>query len=171
MFVILEGTLCMFFFLYLFCPLTVWRQPFIALHRFVLLFSLNYGYSINTYSQPMSCVTSIFEIWIEFWNLHVSFEHRQRDFRVPIKISQVYWRYKAMNFCFHYSIKHKCFPNILNLFFSECIFFGKISREIFNIPFKCRTLQRRIWMFISVSENTGHAWRRLTVTEISLYVG
>ena len=28
-------------------------------------------------------------------------------------------------------------------------FFGKISREIFHIPFKYRTLQRRIWMSIS----------------------
>ena len=36
------------------------------------------------YSQPRSRVNDIFEIWTEFWNLHVSFENRQRDFRVPV---------------------------------------------------------------------------------------
>ena len=36
------------------------------------------------YSQSMSCMISIFEIWMEFWNLHVSFEHCRRDFRVSV---------------------------------------------------------------------------------------
>ena len=37
-----------------------------------------------SYSQPRSRVNDIFEIWTEFWNLHVSFQNRQRDFRVPV---------------------------------------------------------------------------------------
>ena len=49
-------------------------------------------------SQSTSRMTSIFEILKEFWNLHVSFKHRQRHSRVPVEISLVYWRYKAMNF-------------------------------------------------------------------------
>ena len=38
----------------------------------------------SCYSQPRSRVNDIFEIWTEFWNLHVSFQNRQRDFRVPV---------------------------------------------------------------------------------------
>ena len=51
-----------------------------------------------------SRVTGIFEISTEFSNLHVSFEDRQRDFRVPVEISLVFCRYKAMNLSF--SLKH-----------------------------------------------------------------
>ena len=35
-------------------------------------FVLDYLYS-SVYSQPKSRVNDIFEIWTEFWNLHVSF--------------------------------------------------------------------------------------------------
>ena len=75
----------------------------------------------SSYSQFTSRVTGIFEIWTAFWNLHVSFEHRQRGFKVPVEVSLVYWRYKALNFSLHYNIKYfknnNCFPSILNLFF------------------------------------------------------
>ena len=43
----------------------------------------------KNYSQSTSRMTGIFEIWTEFSNLQVSFEHRQQDFRVPIEISLV----------------------------------------------------------------------------------
>ena len=61
--------------------------------------------SSQTIFMPITC-DSIFEIWMEFWNLHVSLEHRQWDFRVPAEISLVYWWYKTMNFSLHYSIKY-----------------------------------------------------------------
>ena len=116
----------------------------------------SYSRRDSSYCQFMSRVTGIFEIWTAFWNLHVSFEHRQRGFKVPAEVSLFYWRY---NFSLHYNIKYfknkNCFPSILNLFFFfcyKCVFLGKISREMFNIPFTCRTLQREIRMFISFSE-------------------
>ena len=63
-----------------------------------------------------------------------------------------------MNFALHYSIL-KCFKNnnivsqVFRIFFSvNASFSGKISREIFNIPFKHQTLQREIQMFILFSE-------------------
>ena len=75
------------------------------------------------YSQSTSRVTGLFEIWMEFWNLRVGFEYRQQDFRVPVEISLVYWRYKAMHFSLHYSITYfknnYCLPSILNLFFFQ----------------------------------------------------
>ena len=50
------------------------------------------------------------------------FEHRRRDFRVPVEISVVYRRHKAMDVSLHYSIKYfnnnNCIPSILNLFVS-----------------------------------------------------
>ena len=46
----------------------------------------------------------IFEIWTAFWNLHVTFEHHQQDFRVPVEISLAIWWYKAMNFSSHCGI-------------------------------------------------------------------
>ena len=59
-----------------------------------------------------------------------------------------------MNFSLHYSIKYfknnNSFPSIF--FFQLMRLLGKISREMFNIPFKCRTLQRGIQMFISFLE-------------------
>ena len=78
--------------------------------------------------------------------------------KFPNRVSLFYWRYKALNFSLHYNIKYfknnNCFPSILNLLFfcCKCVFFGKISREMFNIPFPCRTVQREIRMFISFSE-------------------
>ena len=62
-----------------------------------------------------------------------------------------------MNFSFHHSIKRKCFPNILIFFFkfsNVCVFFGKISREMFKIPFKCRTFEccfhnRKDWSYVT----------------------
>ena len=75
----------------------------------------------DSYGQFMPRVTGIFEIWTVFWNLHVSFEHCQRGFKVPVEVSLFYWRYKALNFSLHYNIKYfknnNCFPSILNLFF------------------------------------------------------
>ena len=110
-------------------------------------------------------MTSIFEIWTEFWNLHASFEHRHRDFRVPVEISLVYRRYKAMNFPFHNSIKYFknniFFPIIFNLFL---VFFGKISREMLNSPFKCLTFWKKNSNFHFIRGNTGHSWRGLTAT-------
>ena len=60
----------------------------------------------------------------EFWNLHISFEHRQWDFRVPVEIPLVYWRHKFVNFSLHiHSIKYfknsNYFWSILNLFFFQ----------------------------------------------------
>ena len=48
------------------------------------MFTVNYVVQDSSYSQPRSRVNDIFEIWTEFWKLHVSFENRQRDFRVPV---------------------------------------------------------------------------------------
>ena len=36
---------------------------------------------------------SIFKIWTEFWNWHISFEHCRWGFRVPVEINLVYWWY------------------------------------------------------------------------------
>ena len=54
------------------------------LHRFsLLLLSITFQqiwvseylvFVYVIYSQPTSRVNDIFEIWMEFWNLHVSFE-------------------------------------------------------------------------------------------------
>ena len=61
-----------------------------------------------------------------------------------------------MNFSLHCKIEYfknnNCFPSILNLFFSQCVFFGTISREMSNIPFTRRELQIEIRMFISFLE-------------------
>ena len=122
----------------------------------------------------------IFEIWTEFWNLQVSFEHRQRDFKVLVEISLVYWRYKAMNFSLHYTIKYfksnNCLQIFCFVFLFVCLFvvvvvfffFGKISREIFKIPFKCRTLQNKNSNVHFILGNTGHTWRRLNVPLFNL---
>ena len=47
---------------------------------------------MHNYSQSTSSVTGTVFLKFEwtFFNLHVSFEHRQRDFRVPVEISLVY---------------------------------------------------------------------------------
>ena len=146
------------------------NQSFTISKRFFFLFRVRYttdseqknssysnkAWNANkTYSQSTSRVTAIFEIWTEFWKLHVSFEHCQRDFRVPVKIPPVYWRYKAMNFSLYYRIKYfkknSCFPSILNPFFQfTCLFRNDFQRN--NIPFTCRSLQRKIRMSISFSE-------------------
>ena len=83
-----------------------------------------------------------------------------------VEISLVYWRYKAMNFSLHYSIKYfknnNCFLSILNLFFFS------VNAKDFQ-----RNVQHSIQMsFITkrnsnvhiILGNTGHAWRGLTVT-------
>ena len=102
-------------------------------------------------------MTAIFEIWTEFWKLHVSFEHYQRDFRVPVKIPPVYWWYKAMNFSLYYRIKYfkknSCFLSILNpffFFFSSLSFSERFSEKQHSIHMLA--LQRGIRMFISFSE-------------------
>ena len=93
--------------------------------------------------------------WPEFWNLHVSFEHCQRDFKVSIEISLVCWWYKAMNFSLCYRIlgKQLLFPKYFEsfFFFQLTHLFKKISREMFKIP---------------SLENTGHAWHRLTLRTV-----
>ena len=80
------------------------------------------------YGQSASRVTSFFEIGTEFWNLHHSFEHRQRDFRIPGEFFLVIDGMKPW-------IVH-C---ITALYISKtttvsswCVFYRKISREIFK---------------------------------------
>ena len=81
----------------------------------------SYSRRDSCYGQCMSRVTGIFEIWTAFWNLLVSFEHRQWGFKVPAEVSLFYWRYKALNVSLHYNIKYfknnNCFPSILNILF------------------------------------------------------
>ena len=99
-----------------------------------------------------------------FWNLHVSFEHRQRGFKVPVdsvEVSLFYWRYKALNFSLHYNIKYfknnNCFPSILNLFFFSVInasfserfpeksstFHSHVGH--YKVKFECSFHSRKYW--------------------------
>ena len=118
----------------------------------------NFG---SAYSQSASRVTGIFEIWTEFGNLHVSFEHRRRDFRVPVEISLVYWRYKAMDVYLHYGIKYfknnNRIPSILNLF---------LVNAFFRIDFqKCLTCHSHVVHYkekFECSFNSWKYWSRVT---------
>ena len=117
----------------------------------------------KSYSQSTSCVTCSFEIWTEFWNLHVRFEHRQQDFRVPVENSLVYWWYKAMNLSWHYSIKYfknnNCFPSILNLFFLlMCLFWKDFQRNVQHSIHMSDITKRNLNVHFILG-NTGHTWR------------
>ena len=89
-----------------------------------------------------------FEIYMPVLNIR-----RHRDFRVPVEISLVYRRYKAMNFPLHNSIKY-----FKNNIFSQVflIFFSSFSERF---PEKCSTVHSNAWhsqrgirMFISFRE-------------------
>ena len=105
-------------------------------------------------------LNGVLKFTCQFWTSPSRFQSR-----VPVEISLVYRWYKAMNFPLHNSIKYFknniFFPSIFNLFF---VFFGKISREMFNSPFKCRTFWKKNSNVHFIQENTGHSWRGLTVT-------
>ena len=97
---------------------------------------------------------------------NVSFEH-QRDFRVPVQISQIYWRYKAMNFYLHYSIKYFknniCFPSILNLFFCQLM-----RTFLERFPDKCSTLHSNAGHYKAKFECSFHSrkyWSRVTLID------
>ena len=105
-----------------------------------------------------------------FWNLNGKggyFEHRQRDFRVPVEISQVCWRYKALNFSLHCSIKYfknnNCFPSILNLFFLLIILFWKNFLWDVQDSIHISDITKRNSNIHFILGNTGHAWREFTV--------
>ena len=112
---------------------------------------------IESYSQSTSRVTGIFEIWMEFWNLHVSFEHRQQDFRVPLEISLVYWRYKAMNFSLHYSIKY--FRNITIVSQVFWIFFPVNASFSERSPEKCSTFHSNAGHYREELKCSFHSWK------------
>ena len=97
------------------------------------------------YSQSTSRVTGIFE-------------HRQRDFRVPVEIFLVYW---------HYSIKYfknnNCFLSILNLFSINAYFSKDFQRNVqHSIQMWDITKRNSCVHFILILEILV-AWRGLTV--------
>ena len=106
---------------------------------------------------------------MEFWNLHVSFEHCQRDFRVPVEISLVYWWYKAMNFSLHCSMKYfkntcnNCFPSISNLFFLLMRHFWKDFQRNVQHFIHMPDITKRNPNVHFILGNTGHVWHELTV--------
>ena len=109
-----------------------------------------------------------------FWNLNrvlkftCQFWTSPRVFRVPLEISQVYWRYKAMNLSLHYSIKC-CISRMTIISHVFWIFFQLMN--LLQKDFQ-RNLQDSIQMADTTKRNsnghfilgnTGHVWRRLTV--------
>ena len=53
-------------------------------------------------------------------------------------------------------------------FWINACFFGKTSRGIFKIPFKCQTFTKSNLNVHFIPETTGHVWRRLTAKTSSL---
>ena len=100
-------------------------------------------------------LNGVLKITCQFWTL----EHCQRDFRVPVKIPRVYWRYKAMNFSLYYRIKYFKKTVVSQVFWTLFFQFMCLFRNEKQHPFRCRSLQREIRMFISFSETD---WSRVT---------
>ena len=112
-----------------------------------------------SYSQSTSRVTSIFEIWTEFWNLHAGLEHQQRDFRVPVEIFPK----------FDDGIKLRIFLNITALSISKMtivfqVFLFSVHACFLEIfPEKYSRFHTSVWhliqresrMFISFSKGLG----------------
>ena len=109
------------------------------------------------YSLKFTC-----QFWTSPW----------RDFRVPVEISLTYWRYKAMNFSFHYSNKYfknnNCFPSILNFFFLLMRLFRKDFQRNVQHSIHMSDITKRNSNVYFILGNTGHAWRELTVIADSL---
>ena len=89
---------------------------------------------------------------------------------LDVKITLVYWRYKAMNFSLHCSIKYfknnNCSPSILNLFFFLLM---RLFRRDFqrNVQHSIHTadIAKRNSNIHFILGNTGHAWREWTVKD------
>ena len=77
-----------------------------------------------------------------FWNfdLHVSFEHPQRDFRIPVEISLVYWREFFVTLQYEVFSEYQSFLKYFRIFSSLYASFSERFSE------KCSTFH----------SNTGH---------------
>ena len=101
------------------------------------------------HSQSTSRVTSIYEIWTEFRNLHVSFDFASELLGFPCKFPLFIDGIKLWFFSLHCSIKNfknnNCFSSILNFVFSVNAserFPEKSSRfhsnaEHYKVKFEC----------------------------------
>ena len=152
----------------------------LTLFRITLAKSLMSSFCVDCGNLETNCkychnlstsrVSSIIVIWTEFWKyMHVSFEHRQRDFRVPAEISLVYWRYKTINFPLHYSIKYfknnNCSPSIsfIYLFFSVNASFRKDFQRNLQDSIQMPDITKRncIYSFFSRKHKRESHVRRL----------
>ena len=88
---------------------------------------------------------------------------------LDVKITLVYWRYKAMNFSLHCSIKYfknnKCSPSILNLFFLLVRLFRRDFQRNVQHSIHTGDIAKRNSNIHFILGNTGHAWREWTVKD------
>ena len=89
------------------------------------------------------------------WNLHASFEHGERDFRIPVHISLVYWRYELWIFLYITAFSISRITIVSQVFW---IFFSVNASFSERFPEKSSTFHSNAGRYKEEFECSFHSW-------------